>query len=990
MRPRRNNRKKVNYCEEDGFLTQEDYLYEQYLIEQAIIANAAENGLDTSVLYSDAIVTNEIQTTNETQITNESFNCDNSNCTNNKYASHSIHPSYEESVNTYSNHTSQPIHSKQPTPFINSNSVNSSRNLITSNHNDYQYENQNNYMNEQLVKNRIGLKVTQKSHKSRDLDLAYNPASDPDFDESEEDIIDDPIEDPYVKKKNNQQKLKALKKPYKYRDSSLPIENNYSTNSSLNKIAKKSNKQLNKAYKITTKYDTHDTHNVSLSQSVNETNQSNIHDLVIKNNTSTHKTNNLPITTPKFNQFVDNLQSRKIFKGNAPEPIRKKVQNIIWKDDLNLFNASNGIISINDEKSKATSNVVNPKHNDLELELEDTNFQNSTSEFTEFIEENDQSKKRKLIPTLNDKRKKPKVDSDESLRSNKAIKSNTTQLSKNLNELKESKNINKSTKKSSNQYSDVESMNEYNDSKSNTKLQSNYIFEKTSKIKQKKRKSKKKEENFASLAHYVMYVSDEETPEEIMRRFALMEQMQKSESIEQNENEILDEKQQEELFLLTTKKSKIENFIVLNDSSSDISSFDEYNPNYPDEWEVEIPSSDEDNIESDDENESENDIHAIGLNLTDQKSNKRKSSKDIKIVRKTSQLRKKYREDEENINTVEKVRIFLDLRTYETFTMVHKEIASDGTFPLFSPIEPVNQSKRNKIMRIKNISGPLKSTWGHNYEQIKEFKKIPQKYVQDDLFSFEECVSDEEKSTVKLENHNALNSISKNRFFSSDILLNFDYTTLPQFKQYQVILLSPCWDEWDYHIEPLYMVPFHEILGNNGYVFIWIPKILITEIFAFFNVIGFIYADCFVWVHQDPTIEKSKTLFQENCSHLFIFRMNNNSTKKMDLRHQRSGDAIFDYRPPHTWIYEMIETLLPTTVNKRLHLWAPKNLETRNTWTVVIEERKNKIALDGLLKDANFHIQKILQENPSYEDDTAYDDDDDDEIIDEESELDSL
>ena len=74
---------------------------------------------------------------------------------------------------------------------------------------------------------------------------------------------------------------------------------------------------------------------------------------------------------------------------------------------------------------------------------------------------------------------------------------------------------------------------------------------------------------------------------------------------------------------------------------------------------------------------------------------------------------------------------------------------------------------------------------------------------------------------------------------------------------------------------------------------------------------------------------------------LFIFKKDNELTKKLDIRHQRNPDTVFDFCEPIEFVYSIIETLLFTSKQNGipfLELWSPENSKKRENWFKIFED----------------------------------------------------
>jgi hypothetical protein len=122
-------------------------------------------------------------------------------------------------------------------------------------------------------------------------------------------------------------------------------------------------------------------------------------------------------------------------------------------------------------------------------------------------------------------------------------------------------------------------------------------------------------------------------------------------------------------------------------------------------------------------------------------------------------------------------------------------------------------------------------------------------------------------------------------------------------KTFLAVLLNPPW-------ESLETATLFRILRNllvpqllpSGMVFLWSPKSLLSEIFAFMEEMGFQYIENLVWCRMDVNnrlnMAKSE-FFQGSKSVLLIFRRFQKK-ENLELRHQRNADVVLDFVPPHS------------------------------------------------------------------------------------------
>jgi len=138
-------------------------------------------------------------------------------------------------------------------------------------------------------------------------------------------------------------------------------------------------------------------------------------------------------------------------------------------------------------------------------------------------------------------------------------------------------------------------------------------------------------------------------------------------------------------------------------------------------------------------------------------------------------------------------------------------------------------------------------------------------------------------------------------------------------------------------------VAFNKVVPY-GFVFVWTPKELVHPVCKLMQKQGFAYVEnltC-VWMQPNNTIAEDDSQFICR-SHLtlYMFRAVCSDRSKVELRHQRSPDVIFDYRKDGdrcpTTTYEYLETLLPrsTKENKMVEMFGKPEQNDRDGWKVV-------------------------------------------------------
>ncbi|CAG9320136.1 unnamed protein product [Blepharisma stoltei] len=141
-------------------------------------------------------------------------------------------------------------------------------------------------------------------------------------------------------------------------------------------------------------------------------------------------------------------------------------------------------------------------------------------------------------------------------------------------------------------------------------------------------------------------------------------------------------------------------------------------------------------------------------------------------------------------------------------------------------------------------------------------------------------------------------------------------------------------------------------LMNKGLIFLWSQKKEIKEWVEVMEKMKYQYVENLVWVQVDQTNVDAAgglvnlTDFTPNLiskqpgwpfatSHLTLLMFRKIASGKLELRHQRTCDVVFDFTKPKNYVYHMIETLLPEA-GVKLELWADG--ESRDGWIHVVHE----------------------------------------------------
>lgn len=178
-------------------------------------------------------------------------------------------------------------------------------------------------------------------------------------------------------------------------------------------------------------------------------------------------------------------------------------------------------------------------------------------------------------------------------------------------------------------------------------------------------------------------------------------------------------------------------------------------------------------------------------------------------------------------------------------------------------------------------------------------------------------------------------------------LLHNNIFTVKFQQSFEAILINP---PIDLNIKLKSKLKFLKSIIQKGLVFIWSHKTEIKEWVEVMEKFKLNYVENLVWVQVDKKkIEAvggleglkdfSTDLLRKQpgspfaCSHMTLLMFRKASNAKLELRHQRTCDVVFDFEKPKNYVYHMIETLLPEAGTK-LELWADGN--TRNGWIHVM------------------------------------------------------
>jgi N6-adenosine-specific RNA methylase IME4 len=175
----------------------------------------------------------------------------------------------------------------------------------------------------------------------------------------------------------------------------------------------------------------------------------------------------------------------------------------------------------------------------------------------------------------------------------------------------------------------------------------------------------------------------------------------------------------------------------------------------------------------------------------------------------------------------------------------------------------------------------------------------------------------------------------------SDVMTH-DISSLGRFS---AVLMDPPWDL----ITPqqLISLDMFKLTFREAYLFIWVAKRYIAEVLRLIERRwNFRYVENMCWIMEMPNhqyaMNESPYLKQSHQTMLIFKKEPKKSKNKMDIRHQRSPDVIFDFvqepREKPRKIYGYLETLIPSV--KFLELWGSRSTKcrTESRWQTVIQE----------------------------------------------------
>ena len=193
-------------------------------------------------------------------------------------------------------------------------------------------------------------------------------------------------------------------------------------------------------------------------------------------------------------------------------------------------------------------------------------------------------------------------------------------------------------------------------------------------------------------------------------------------------------------------------------------------------------------------------------------------------------------------------------------------------------------------------------------------------------------------------------------------------------KQLHSIFISPPWNSNSYTFDTFKQLNIPIDAMENGLLFIWTKKEYLCDMIDYIESLEknstIKYVENLVWVKLEKKIETNTNpenpfdindIFHKGNSEYFtnshmtllMFKKEKNPNVKIELRHQRTSDVVFDIYDkernvnysPNEFIYKMIEILLPKAniseepkgELKMLEIYAMKN-SNRRGWIHISEE----------------------------------------------------
>lgn len=169
------------------------------------------------------------------------------------------------------------------------------------------------------------------------------------------------------------------------------------------------------------------------------------------------------------------------------------------------------------------------------------------------------------------------------------------------------------------------------------------------------------------------------------------------------------------------------------------------------------------------------------------------------------------------------------------------------------------------------------------------------------------------------------------------------------FQEFTGVLVNPGWASqqsdgcW---ISRLKRIPLPS-LAPNGFIFIWLAKNQIEDVWKLLMAWGYVYVENLTWVFLMPNNQVvlcDGGLTRVSHLTLYIFRKFGEG-KHIEIKHQRSPDVILQCGHPEAFnngwkvpeeVYACLETMLPGGIGGFLELWSCKSA-ARPGWVHIHE-----------------------------------------------------
>ncbi|KAL0488781.1 mettl3 [Acrasis kona] len=270
-------------------------------------------------------------------------------------------------------------------------------------------------------------------------------------------------------------------------------------------------------------------------------------------------------------------------------------------------------------------------------------------------------------------------------------------------------------------------------------------------------------------------------------------------------------------------------------------------------------------------------------------------------------------------------------------------ISLSGSFGNFGIITTKKTSSKKDAYSVFQIDTSWAKTIKPLHQFVSTFTQDAEDEIETVICTYDLFEDDEEQITEKERKSDAAGRL-RGDVYKVPQILDFDYGSLSKFN---AVLIDPPWEKIS--VKDLSALPFKDFI-TDGYAFIWVEKQHIQGVLSLMSDNNFDYIENLCWVKENVNHMYRREDYPYLAgSHLtmLIFKKNNENTRRMDIRHQRNPDVVFDFfledfpREKPSYVYHMIETLLPAA-NGFLELWGSRfNKEGKKTnklWTNLIEE----------------------------------------------------